>query len=384
MRAYSFAQILGNLLRCVCVTVLCLVGAASYATIDVYEFASDEQEKTFNELAAELRCPQCQNNNIAESNAAISNDMRAKVYELLQQDYTKQQVVDYMVARYGNFVTYNPPLTPATVILWLAPGLALLLGGGVLVYRSRKVKVQGLEGADNNVAEPLLEGSLVDESQEVLLTSAAELGSLSGRMAGWFWVCAILFVVLLSAVIYSVTGSWKQVQAQTQVHQALPQLRERALNGNEQLNAIETTNLAAGLRSELLSNPDDIGSWMLLGSVYRALGDYGQAMQAYARAYSLRPDDNLIKSIYGQFLLQLNRESDNHLGVTLLREVIAKDPIDTRSISALAMYAYGQKNYEEAIALMERLLVILPKDNSRRAVIEQSLEQIKQEYRQSQ
>ena len=97
--------------------LFCSVSA--WASIDVLNFTSPDQEKEYQQLTQELRCPQCQNNNIADSNATIAVDMRAKVFELLQEGKSKQQVVDYMVQRYGNFVTYDPPLTAATIMLWV-------------------------------------------------------------------------------------------------------------------------------------------------------------------------------------------------------------------------------------------------------------------------
>jgi len=108
------------------------------AAIDVYEFESVEQEKAFHELTATLRCPKCQNNTIADSNAELAKDMRQKTYDLLSEGKSEQDVVDYMIARYGNFVTYNPPLMLSTIILWAGPLLFVLIGFTVLVMRSRK------------------------------------------------------------------------------------------------------------------------------------------------------------------------------------------------------------------------------------------------------
>ncbi|EKS7813242.1 cytochrome c-type biogenesis protein [Edwardsiella piscicida] len=117
---------------------LLLPGALWAAVIDTYNFTSEAQEQQYRELTEQLRCPKCQNNSIADSNAIIASDMRQKVYELMQQGYSQQQVVDYMVARYGNFVTYEPPVTPATLILWIGPLLAILGGGWVLVRLARR------------------------------------------------------------------------------------------------------------------------------------------------------------------------------------------------------------------------------------------------------
>ncbi|AIJ06965.1 MULTISPECIES: cytochrome c-type biogenesis protein [Edwardsiella] len=117
---------------------LLLPGVLWAAVIDTYNFTSEAQEQQYRELTEQLRCPKCQNNSIADSNAIIASDMRQKVYELMQQGYNQQQVVDYMVARYGNFVTYEPPVTPATLILWIGPLLAILGGGWVLVRLARR------------------------------------------------------------------------------------------------------------------------------------------------------------------------------------------------------------------------------------------------------
>lgn len=125
-----------------------LFSLPAWAAIETYQFSSPQQEETYQQLTRQLRCPQCQNNNIADSNATISNDMRAKVYELLQQGKSKQEVVDYMVQRYGNFVTYDPPLTLSTLFLWLIPAALLLLG--VIVLFRRKPQAQNKN--NNNLA----------------------------------------------------------------------------------------------------------------------------------------------------------------------------------------------------------------------------------------
>lgn len=117
-------------------TALC-VSFSVQAAIDALNFRSVQQEEAYHQLTQELRCPQCQNNNIADSNATIAVDMRAKVFDLLEEGKSKPEIIDYMVQRYGHFVTYNPPLTTATVILWLAP-LGLVLCGVLFIFRRKK------------------------------------------------------------------------------------------------------------------------------------------------------------------------------------------------------------------------------------------------------
>ena len=117
-----------------------LFSSMAFSAIDALNFTSPQQESDYHQLTQSLRCPQCQNNNIADSNATIAMDMRGKVFELLQEGKSKNDVVDYMVARYGNFVTYDPPMTASTLVLWIAPLLLVLLG--VVFLLRRKPKTQ--------------------------------------------------------------------------------------------------------------------------------------------------------------------------------------------------------------------------------------------------
>ena len=117
-----------------------LFSSVAFSAIDALNFSSPQQESDYHQLTQSLRCPQCQNNNIADSNATIAVDMRGKVFELLQEGKSKNDVVDYMVARYGNFVTYDPPITARTLVLWIAPLLLVLLG--VVFLLRRKPKTQ--------------------------------------------------------------------------------------------------------------------------------------------------------------------------------------------------------------------------------------------------
>ena len=119
---------------------LSMVGVA-HAAIDTYEFAKDGDRERFRELTKELRCPKCQNQDIADSNAPIAADLRKQIYGQLQQGKSDGEIVDYMVARYGDFVRYKPPVNERTWLLWFGPGALLLFGVlviGVIVLRRRR------------------------------------------------------------------------------------------------------------------------------------------------------------------------------------------------------------------------------------------------------
>lgn len=116
-------------------TAVFIVLPAANAVEDKYEFDSPLQRESFLQLTAELRCPMCQNQNIADSDAMIAHDMRRKVYSLLKQGKSEQEVIDYMKARYGDFVHYQPPVTAATLWLWLGPVLFVVIALFVVIRR---------------------------------------------------------------------------------------------------------------------------------------------------------------------------------------------------------------------------------------------------------
>lgn len=106
-----------------------------YAAEDNFSFDTPEQRAVFLALTAELRCPMCQNQNIADSDAMIAHDMRRKVYSLLKEGKTEAQVIDYMKMRYGDFVHYQPPVTVATMWLWAVPVLFIVIAFLFIVRR---------------------------------------------------------------------------------------------------------------------------------------------------------------------------------------------------------------------------------------------------------
>ncbi|QHB32257.1 heme lyase NrfEFG subunit NrfF [Yersinia canariae] len=107
--------------------------------VDTYHFSSQENQQQALELAKELRCPQCQNQNLLESTSPIAQDLRLEVYRLVEAGHSSQEIITLMTQRYGDFVLYRPPLRGATLVLWFGPGvlLACVLGGLVLRIRNR-------------------------------------------------------------------------------------------------------------------------------------------------------------------------------------------------------------------------------------------------------
>ncbi len=111
------------------------------AAIDTYEFRDDAERARYRTLTEELRCPKCQNQNIADSDAPIATDLRREIYRMLDEGQSNEQIVDFLVDRYGDFVRYNPPRDARTWLLWYGPWLMLGAGAGALgliVLRRRR------------------------------------------------------------------------------------------------------------------------------------------------------------------------------------------------------------------------------------------------------
>jgi cytochrome c-type biogenesis protein CcmH len=116
------------------------LASVAHAAIDAYEFRDEAERARYAELTRELRCPKCQNQDIADSNAPIAADLRKEIFRMLGEGKSNQQIIDFMVDRYGDFVRYKPALSSRTWLLWFGPA-GLLVGGmlviGVIVVRRR-------------------------------------------------------------------------------------------------------------------------------------------------------------------------------------------------------------------------------------------------------
>lgn len=117
---------------------LLLLLACSAAAIDPLPFKDDIEQVRFQRLVAELRCTVCQNQNLADSNAELAKDLRSKVFEMMQEGRSDDQIKQFLVERYGDFVLYNPPVKPTTWVLWFGPGLVVLIGALYIVASIRR------------------------------------------------------------------------------------------------------------------------------------------------------------------------------------------------------------------------------------------------------
>ena len=140
--------------------LLSVFSYTAFAGLEIREFSSEEQERRYNQLIDELRCLVCQNQNLADSNSQLAQDLRNKVYEMVSTNQTDAQVAEYMVNRYGEYVLYNPPLDPVTSVLWIGPFVVVLVAIVfllVFIQRRNKSKPVTLSEEQHRRSKQLLE-----------------------------------------------------------------------------------------------------------------------------------------------------------------------------------------------------------------------------------
>ena len=141
-------------------SLLFLLNPSTYAAVEVKQFKNPEHEQRYKALIIELRCVVCQNQNIAESNAALAKDLRKQVFKMINAGESDDDILEFMVTRYGDFVLYDPQFNSTTFLLWVGPFIIFIFGLYILVsfIRQRKtVVVAELSDEDKEKLKQLLE-----------------------------------------------------------------------------------------------------------------------------------------------------------------------------------------------------------------------------------
>lgn len=114
--------------------VFLLMVMTAEAETSIHAFSNEADQARYKHLTLELRCPKCQNQDLADSNAPIATDLRNQIIQMIEQGKSDQEIINYMVERYGEFVLYRPRFAGYNVILWIMPLLLVCLGLGVIAF----------------------------------------------------------------------------------------------------------------------------------------------------------------------------------------------------------------------------------------------------------
>ena len=155
-------------MRSISLTPLLIAGLVTWATagaytLEQYKFESPERETEFRTLLEELRCVVCQNETLAGSQADVAQIMREEVYRLTRENKSEEEIKAHLVARYGDFVLYDPPLKASTVVLWFGPFL-LIAGGGFFLFRTLLNKKKSSDSELSSAERERLQALLAEPS----------------------------------------------------------------------------------------------------------------------------------------------------------------------------------------------------------------------------
>ncbi|BCS47620.1 formate-dependent nitrite reductase complex subunit NrfF [Aeromonas jandaei] len=360
--------------------LLALSLGALASGVDTYEFRHPERQTRAQELARALRCPQCQNQNLVESNSPIARDLRLEVYRWVDEGQSDEQVIARMTERFGDFVRYDPPFKASTALLWGGPAFILLLA----IHRLRKslhrrlrarIPLVGKRAEGAPAHDPRAElNRLIMAEQQVGFASTSrlyrelELARLanatppaeqalrerlarepSARVLLWLllWILIGTLLLALVAGIYAGTGRYQTWQAYQSRPDPLAGLSPRDLQDKE----------LGSLHQKLQRNPADLDGWAALGQLYLYRNEYGNALLAYQRLALLEGGASAATQaaqatvLYYRAGQQLTPEATR-----LLESALKQDKGEVSALMLLASDHFLHGRYSQAIALWQQLL----------------------------
>ena len=360
--------------------LLALSLGALASGVDTYEFRHPERQTRAQELARALRCPQCQNQNLVESNSPIARDLRLEVYRWVDEGQSDEQVIARMTERFGDFVRYDPPFKASTALLWGGPAFILLLA----IHRLRKslhrrlrarIPLVGKRAEGAPAHDPRAElNRLIMAEQQVGFASTSrlyrelELARLanatppaeqalrerlakepSARVLLWLllWILIGTLLLALVAGIYAGTGRYQAWLAYQSRPDPLAGLSPRDLQDKE----------LGALHQRLQANPTDLDAWAALGQLYLYRNEYDNALLAYQRLALLEGGASAATQaaqatvLYYQAGQQLTPEATG-----LLESALKQDAGEVSALMLLASDHFLHGRYSQAIALWQQLL----------------------------
>ncbi|MFQ1769697.1 heme lyase NrfEFG subunit NrfF [Aeromonas veronii] len=368
-------------LACALLALGMLLSATAYSSgVDTYQFRHPELQNRAQELARALRCPQCQNQNLVESNSPIARDLRLEVYRWVDEGQSDEQVIARMTERFGDFVRYDPPFKSSTALLWGGPLLLLGLALLTLFRRLTRTQVQTIPVAkaihepaadprselnllimhgeqaglspDQPLYRELSAARLANAIPAAELALRAQLASLrdnrgrNNRHGRALLLLGIMAIAAVAAVYFS-SDRYQAWQDYASRPDPLAGLSPRDLQDKE----------LGSLHQKLQRSPADLDAWAALGQLYLYRGEYDNALLAYQRLALLEGGASAATQaaqatvLYYQAGQQLTPEATR-----LLESALKQDAGEVSALMLLASDHFLHGRYSQAIALWQQLL----------------------------
>lgn len=350
------------LIRLACVLLL---SRTAFAAIETYDFQNDEQRARYQQLTDELRCPKCQNQNLAGSDSQIAADLRRELHRMLLEGKSNDDIISFMRERYGDFVMYRPPLQRNTWLLWFGPMGLLLLVAAIFVWSRRSVAVDLRKtGAD-------------DLSRDSIVGDAVEFGTaidraLPARVANGVFLLVICTIAVGSFAIYRYLGSAQALH--------ITELGNAMFAGKIPADQLvqQQTLLLEELDAWLVAHPDQEKFLYMRAQLLTERGDWSRAAEDYRELVARFPDQDNLLAEYAQVLFLQNNRVLTDDAAALLDKALELNPHNNTALGLLGMQAFEKQDYGKAVALWQRLLQGLPPESTQSGTIKAAVTRAKQ------
>lgn len=334
------------------------------AVIETYDFNDEETRARFNVLTQELRCPKCQNQNLADSDSQIAADLRAVLYEQLQAGRNNAEIVEFMRQRYGDFVLYKPLVQKNTLVLWFGP-LVLIGVVGLLLWWSRQGQVRMREAtADQLAVAAPATGAAVP-------VASPHLQPKQERMLALGLLLGVLIAVAVSLLLYRQYGALEVIQ--------LTELSQRAFapDAEPEQQLKDRSKLLASLNEWLPVHTDAHPSYASLlymrARLWLDRSDFARAAEDYRKLLALSPEQDNLQVEFAQIVFQLNGETVTPEVENALQQALRVNENNVIALGMLGLHAYQTEHYQQAVGYWQRLMPMMPPNVPARAELEQAI-----------
>ncbi len=308
--------------------------------VDTWQFSSPEQQEYSLQIASQLRCPQCQNQNLLESNAPTAVSMRHQVFKMVEEGKTESQVMAYMTDRYGDFVLYNPPLSAGTLLLWGLPPTTFIL---VILWWLFQVKIknrnQQYPHSSSVESVAIHSGQLLDDPIEIQTAQQLHWNK---------YVNIILFFILLSVIVgYFLLPRFQLTYNEYQrISDPLLSFTPLQQEQNDLLR----------LQQDIRKSPENGELWATLGEYYLYQNSFDNALIAYQRAIKYTGENAQLYSAIATVLYYQAGQNISDETQAVIDKALSLDENEVTALMLIASDAFMNANYDSAIQIWQRLL----------------------------
>ncbi len=317
--------------------------------VDTYQFQNQDDRTRAVELAKSLRCPQCQNQNLVESNSPIAYDLRLEVYKMVDEGKSNQQIIDQMTARFGDFVNYKPPFKWNTALLWLLPVALLILAAALLYFSNRK------KSAISSVEQ----GSALEKERRYFSVNAEAHSDPKQKQQKTdffgksnYKLSFVIFFLLIAipTVYYFSLDRFSRVQ---QGEQSMIKQHNQNVEMNDEH---KNENVIEKIQNKLRTDPNNAETWLQLGEAYVQNNEFDSSLVAYSNAEKISGSKPNILGLAATALYYQSGQQMTPKVEQLLNEALSKDKNEVSSLSLLATIALENRQYQQAGAYLQQLL----------------------------